>query len=289
MARRTQDGFVLVSVLGIMALLAALVGAASLLVRSAVDGARTSTDDLTLSALVRAGVELAAYQIYVLKLPTESINAQQVRFDAGIVTLFVADESSKIDLNGASSEFLAAAYQGSGLSTLSGRSFAARVVDWRDENDQPSPGGAEAADYASAGLDYRPQNDAFRSVDDLQWLLGLTMPQANALARKFTVYNPDGKVNVLGATRDVLISLPEITAPTVDQILTIRSRQANTAAQDILALLQKQKEFVKVDAGPSFRIRIEARAGDVNFRSADVVITSSPNSESLYYILEWAE
>jgi general secretion pathway protein K len=159
--RSARDGFILIAVLSVMALFAAMVGAISLLVRSSVEAARLERDTLAVDALVRAGVELAAYQLFALRLPVESVDARQIRFDAGLVTLSVAAEGGKIDLNAADPEMLAGAYRSAQLGGLSPQAFAGRVVDWRDADDSRSEQGAEAADYAGAGLGYGPHNDAF--------------------------------------------------------------------------------------------------------------------------------
>lgn len=289
MQRRAREGFILVAVLGVLALLAGLVGAVSVLVRSAVDSARIVSDDLSLEGLVQAGIEIAGYQLYGLKLPFDRINAQQVRFDAGLVTLFVTDESGKIDLNGASPSVLAGAYRAVGLSTLPAAAFAARITDWRDEDDERTNGGAEAPEYEAAGLDYRPQNDAFRSVDELQWLLGLAPAQAAVLAPLMTVHNPDGKVNVLSASREVLLALPGLNPPTVDRILEIREKRTDAGAPDLMPLLPAQKDFVKLEPGPSYRVRIEARNRNARVKSVEVVLTPSRRRDALYYVVEWTE
>lgn len=289
MRRDSGAGFILVAVLGVTALIAALIGAVSLLVRSAVDGTRVGSDDLAFAGLTRAGIELAGYQLYGLKTPFETLDGQQVRLDTGVVTLFVKDESGRIDLNGADPALLAGLYRAAGLSALAPTSFASRVVDWRDPDDERSRGGAETADYATAGLDQRPQNDAFRSVDDLRWLLGLSLGHAAMLAKVSTVHNPEGKLNVLSASRDVLLALPGISPPAVDRILAMRRSPRNSLAQDVMSLLQTQQDLLKVEPGPSYRVRVEARLNSGRTKPVEVVLTLSQGGESLFYVVEWTE
>lgn len=289
MARRKREGFILVSVLSIVALLATLVGGMSMLARSAVGGAQGAGEELALRALARAGVELAAYQLYGLKLPLDQIDAQQVRLDAGTVTLFVTDESGKVDLNGAAPALLAAAYRAAGLSVLSPSAFAARVADWRDEDDERTAGGAEAADYRAAGLDYAPQNDEFRSVGDLRWLLGLQPEHVAALEPFMTVHNPDGKVNVLSAKREVLLALPGIDPAMAERILALRADRTEAGAANLRQLLQAQGEFIKLEPGPSYRLRVEARLRNGRVKSTEVVLAPSRKDDALYYVVEWIE
>ena len=95
-----KDGFILVAVLGIMALLLSLAGGTALLVRSAINGVHGTADDLKLEALVRAGIDLAGHELFDLKLPTARIRDQRIDLDGGTITLFASDESGLIDLNG---------------------------------------------------------------------------------------------------------------------------------------------------------------------------------------------
>lgn len=289
MRRQAREGFILISVLGVMALLAALVGALSMMVRPAVERARAGGEDLALTALVRAGVELAGYQLYGLKLPANQIDAQQVRLDAGVLALSVTDESGKIDLNGSDPAFLAGAYRAAGLSALPPSSFAARVIDWRDEDDERSAGGAEAPDYTAAGLNHRPQNDAFRSVDELGWLQGLLPAHVAALAPLVTVHNPDGKLNVLSASREALLAVPGVSATLVDRVMALRQKPDNAGATEILSLLQAQQAFVKVEPGPSYRVRIEARHAGSRVKTVEAVLAPSQSSDALYYVVGWTE
>ena len=289
MRRPAHDGFILVSVLGVMALLAGLVGAISMSVRPILERARAGGEDLALTALVQAGVELAGYQLYGLKLPADQIDSQQVRLDSGLVTLFVIDESGKVDLNGSDPALLAGLYRAAGLSGLSPASFAARVTDWRDQDDERAAGGAEAADYKAAGLDHRPQNDAFRSVEELGWPEWLFPEQVAALSPLVTVHNPDGKLNVLSASREALLALPAISAATVERVMVMRRKPGEGTAAEILSLLQPQQAVVKVEPGPSFRIRIEARHRNSRSRSVEVVLTPSHGADALYFVVDWRE
>jgi hypothetical protein len=59
------------------------------------------------------------------------------------------------------------------------------IADWVDKDDDPRPGGgAEAKQYADAGLPYRPPNAPIESLDDLRLVQGMT-PEIFAAARPF--------------------------------------------------------------------------------------------------------
>ncbi len=77
--RDGRGGFILVAVLGVMALLASLLGGTTVLVRAAFEGVQAKSDDLALDGLVQAGLDLAAYELYGLKLAPAQIDGQEIR------------------------------------------------------------------------------------------------------------------------------------------------------------------------------------------------------------------
>ena len=103
------------------------------------------------------------------------------------ISVSVQRERDRIDLNAAGSGTLAACFLGAGFSPETARSMASRVIDWRDADDVPGPGGAEEADYHAAGLHYGPRNGPFESVAELRQVLGLDNLRSSVL-RLFTVY-----------------------------------------------------------------------------------------------------
>lgn len=289
MRRFGGDGFILIAVLSVMALFAAMIGAVSMLVRSNVEAARLDHDGLIVDALIRAGVELAGYQLFALRLPAESVDTRQIRLDAGVVTLSVAAEGGKIDLNAANPELLAGAYRSARLRGLSPQAFAGRVVDWRDADDSRSEQGAEAADYSAAGLSYPPQNGAFRTIDDLQWLPGVSAADVAALTPLVTVHNPAGALALYDAPRGVLLALPGVAEPTVDRILALRQRRNESTQSEIMRILSEQQNFVTAEAGPSYSVGIEIRRRDGFVKRVGAVLTASASEDALFYVVDWVE
>lgn len=75
------------------------------------------------------------------------------------------DEASKLNLNTATVEMLQA---------LPGMTpeLAAAIVDWRDEDDEPSENGAESETYGMRTPGYASKNAPFHSVEELRYLEG---------------------------------------------------------------------------------------------------------------------
>lgn len=76
------------------------------------------------------------------------------------------DENAKLNLNTASAEM---------LEFLPGMTpaLAAAIVDWRDNNTEPSPNGAEDETYQRLGTPYRCKNAPFDSLDELRLVFGM--------------------------------------------------------------------------------------------------------------------
>jgi general secretion pathway protein K len=166
--------------------------------------------------------------------------------------------------------------------------FASRVLDWRDPDDELSYGGAEAAEYGSAGLNYRPQNDAFRSVDDLQWLLGMSATDVQALAPLLTVYNPTGTIALFETSHAVLLAT-DVSARVADRIMALSSRRTEQAIAEMNELVSDQQEWVRAEAGPSYSVTVEVRRNDGSVRVIRAVLTASASPEKLYYVVDWQE
>jgi general secretion pathway protein K len=287
MTRSSRGGFVMVAVLGILVLFAGLLGALTLLVRTGVDSARIVVDDLEADALTRAGLELSAYQLFVLKQPAGGLNGQQVRLDSGTVTVEVASETGRIDLNHSDPALIASAYAASGLKGMPPEAFAAVVTDWRDVDSDLQPLGAETGDYQSAGLDWGPQNDDFRSVDELQWLPGVKRADVVVLARYFTVANPVGTVNLFDAPREVLAALPKIRPGLVERIIRLRANRTEQTAARLMELVPEQQAFVSTDAGTSFRLRLAIRPDRAPPRTIAAVIVADGTGKAPYRVVSW--
>jgi competence ComEA-like helix-hairpin-helix protein len=87
--------------------------------------------------------------------------------EGGGVQYGVSDEESRLNVNTASVN---------ALTNLTGLTsdIAAAIVDWRDEDNAVSPGGAEAEYYASLQPPYRPRNGPFQTLRELLMVRGVT-------------------------------------------------------------------------------------------------------------------
>jgi competence ComEA-like helix-hairpin-helix protein len=87
--------------------------------------------------------------------------------EGGGVIYGVSDEESRLNVNAASSEE---------LMKLDGMTpdVAAAIVDWRDQDNMASPGGAELDYYASLAPPYQPRNGPFQTLRELLMVRGVS-------------------------------------------------------------------------------------------------------------------
>ncbi|GLK79463.1 general secretion pathway protein GspK [Methylopila turkensis] len=283
--RRGEGGFVLVSALAVLAVLAGLVVGAGALARSSAAGAIAAKETLARDALANAGLELAAYQIFVLRRAPHEVSARRIRLDGGTVEVSVASESGKVDLNGADKDLLAGLWRSVGLGTLSPEAFAARIMDWRDADDQAAKEGAERPAYQAAGRD-GPADAPFQDADDLRHVLGVGVEGARALKRFVTVANPEGRVAALAAPLEVLRALPKVDGPTLAAVLRLQRSGGEDRAKALQAALQGKGVAAKAAFGPSFAVTVRSDDG-VRPRVDRYVLMRSSAPDRLYDVIDF--
>ncbi|UOM34660.1 type II secretion system protein GspK [Acuticoccus sp. I52.16.1] len=276
-----EGGFVLVAVLVVLALMAGVVGTASLAARGAAGSARLAADRLAADALVDGGVALAAYQLYGLGHRAADVDGQSVTFDDGTVVLGVVPETARIDLNAASAAMLAGLWR---ALARPGRAeaFAAAVTAWRATPADPS--GAEPADDVD-GAAGDTRHGPFQSVAALVSVAGVTSEDVAAMAPYLTVFNPSGTIDPRAAPRAVLASLPGVTAATVDAIVALRAGEGDIVAR-IRAIAPAAAGHLGLEAR-AYRLRVTARHRALGPTTVEAVITRGARRGALYHVLDW--
>ena len=149
-------------------------------------------------------------------------------FEGVPVRVVIRDESAKIDINTANDALLRGLFASAGLPEEDAAHLVDAVLDWRDPDSLKRANGAEEEDYRAAGLAYKPANEPFQAIEELQLVLGMRPDLYRRIAPSITVFSRQAGINVHLASRDVLLALPGVTAEQVDQY--IASREASRAA-----------------------------------------------------------
>ena len=249
---RNSDGYITLAVLVMVGVLAAIVTSMLMVSRPALGLARIGADEAAADGLLQGGVTAAGFLLVGAKRDIESVDGLTLRFRAGTVRLTAADEGGRINLNLAPPELLAGLYVAVGGTSLDPVSFAGRVSDWRDDDVEPSQGGAEAAEYESEGLGYRPANRPFRSVAELRLLLGLSRSDLNRLEPLLTVHSGQATIDPMSASATVLRAIPNIQRTEVESL--IGARRNNVTREQISALIARHAQYFSAAASGAFRV-----------------------------------
>jgi general secretion pathway protein K len=285
-AGRGSRGLALVSVLWITALLALL--AASLTSSSRTESrlARNQIENAKAEALADAGVHRAALGLLQFD-PERAWQADRrtrvMRLGEGEVRITIEDEDAKIDLNGAPVELLAGLFRAVGLDEEAALTFADRIADFRDGDDEPRPLGAEAADYAAAGLPYGPKNAPFVSLSELLQVLGMTEELYELVKPHLTVFSGGEGLDPLRASPTVLLAIPGMT-PDIAQAIATAGADVDPFALMSDDLLFEIETYFLFSREIVFLVRAEGRSagGGVFVREAVIELTGADPPFNVY-------
>lgn len=273
---RRERGIALLAVLWVVALLSVMAldvlaaarreagVAADGAIRARLDAAADAGIALGIHALLQAAAEPGARGTAARFRPGAPPLEESV---AGVsLSIAITDESGRIDLNLAEPPLLIRLFEALDLPRPRAEALAAAIQDWSDQDDVPGArGGAEAPAYRAAGLPVPPRNGAFRSVDELRHVLGMTPELFARVAPAVTVHGqremPDR----------------ETAAP-----LVLRALGAGGRA----ALPARRPEEATALAGRAFRIEVEARLPDGVRRRGAVVRLTGDRSDP-YWVHEY--
>jgi len=210
-AKRTDGGFVLVSVLWLLALLTVVtfvllttirldVRTTGQLVRHA--EAEALADGLMRLVALRLG-DRTRRPLTAAGIPTDGTAVVCVHDDA-TVEIAVSDVGGLVDLNAAPVNVLEWLLLGLGLAPDNAAALATAIVDFRDADDVPGVRGAESAAYRAAGLAHGPKNGPFETVTELDQVLGMSPGLLERLRPLITVYSRQPGVDPTVAPRAIL-------------------------------------------------------------------------------------
>lgn len=108
------------------------------------------------------------------------------------MTVSVQDEDGKFDLNDADADTLSPLFESVGVDSRTATVLADRIVEWRTDktsDDAHTLHGGTDADYAAAGVPWRPRHNDFQSVAEVQLVLGMTPALYQKIRPALTVYS----------------------------------------------------------------------------------------------------
>lgn len=292
--RHSQSGYILVAVLGVMLLLTGLLAAGSVLVRSALDTAKIGSTDVPMAGLTQGGLELTAYQLFVIDAAPAAVDGRRIKFGGGTIASHIDDEGAKADLNASDPKLLLAVFHAVGLDGRIADALLAHVIEMRGPDRNPRPEGTPSTPAVNAAVTSPPtgakkMSRGFQSIDQLADFPGLPPADVRALGHLLTVYNPDGKINVRSASPAMLSAVPGLSEPAVANILKRRDDAPKKEIEGLLAMAGAAQPFLKTSFGPVFTVRVDASSGQGRKKSINAVVAASKSPNTPYYVLDFWE
>jgi general secretion pathway protein K len=286
---RDRDGFILITVLWILLMLATLTTIYAVYLSNSALALAANDIDVEKNMLVSAGLELTAYHLAVAEKAQKDARPTHGQFrirlgGANLAVSFVS-EAARVDLNEAEKPLLA------GLFTVLGagqnaESYADRVIGWRTE---PKDGtqDSEANLYRAAGLPYSPRGGPFAHVNEL-WLLQGMPPALIERALPFvTIYSGRPAVNILDAAPQVLAALPGMTDDRLDALLN-RRENLTLAPRNAADLLGTENAAATTEGSDAFRVNVRVRFDDSRNTHSEAVILMG-SEDVPYHVLSWQD
>jgi general secretion pathway protein K len=255
-------GIALISVVWITGLLAVMAASFASSTRTQARLAHNQEQNAKAEALADAGVHRAVFKLLDFD-PETAWRADGTVYafslGEGDVQVVIEDEDGKIDLNGAPLQLLTGLFVAQGLAEQHAQLMADRIGDFRDEDSEAEPLGAEDEAYLGAGLAQGAADRPFATESELLRVLGITQHLYEQIRPYVTVYSGSEGIDPTRAPRPVLEALPGMTPPVVEALLTAGREVDPFSVIEDQALLADLEEYIVPSRELVFTIRALGR------------------------------
>lgn len=182
----SRTGYVLLAVISVLGIAAALAALTITQARNDAAIMRTAVDSTRMRISIEAGISRA---VFLLGGPDGfRADGRALRFelDGLRVQTRLVDDRGMIALNTADQNLISRVIEQLTPTGTDFATIAAAILDWRDANDTPRTGGAEAAAYLTQDLPL-PGNRPFVHVAELRLVMGMSDELYAAIAPVFSV------------------------------------------------------------------------------------------------------
>lgn len=189
-ANAPDGGFVLITVLFVLAFLSLAAATASRAIQTRLALARNAIENAHAEASADSGIALGALRVATPARDRPAFEREPARCrleDGTTLALAFEDEAGKVDINLAGEELLTALLAGLGLPAGEARARAEAVADYRDADSAARRLGAESEAYAALSLP-PPKNAPFDTIAELARVAGFDVALTERLAPYVTVH-----------------------------------------------------------------------------------------------------
>jgi general secretion pathway protein K len=170
------------------------------------------------------------------------------------------DECGKVDLNTAWGDLLRGIVE-SHAAEIGVPAPSTAILDWRDPDSRPGPGGAEDADYRAAGRAHGARNGPFDSIAELQQVLGVPAPLMASIRDDVTVDCLNAGVDPLVASEAVVAAIPTVDADSRRAFAEARQRYIEAGAVGPEPRLAGGGRYVAPSSGLAVEVEAIAEGG----------------------------
>ncbi|MEP3244230.1 MAG: hypothetical protein ABJN40_20135 [Sneathiella sp.] len=223
---KSEKGFVLVSVLWVIALISLISLSISSSVQNNAKITRNYLNSVQAEHIANAGAQIAIYKLLNRRRNENTgFHKQIVTYHGSQIEMEIIDEAGKIDLNSASTTLLEKLFISSGASRERSLALIDTLLDWRDKDSTARPNGAEHTSYSSnhtASI----KNSKLEYKEELAHILGISSKLYQKLSPHITVLSNKRGVDPSNSSRKTLEILVS-DATNLEEISLTNNNQSN--------------------------------------------------------------
>jgi general secretion pathway protein K len=164
---------------------------------------------------------------------------------------------------------------------------AAAILDWRDSDELTRINGAEKKQYQDAGLHYSPRNQSFKTLEELQMVLGMDEATLKWLEPLVTVYSDAPQVDLQLASKEVLQLMPGVDTGLIDSYITARVESAKNNLPAPPSPLNPEQSAVTAEV-TVLTIVSEVRYDDQSTALVNAIVKKAEGMQSTpFEVLRW--
>lgn len=240
--------------------------------------------------LAEAAIQHAIYDLVnqETEMADAVISGNAVSFEfAGVeVSYRIEDENGKVDINQAPPELFTSLLISQEVGDEQAKVLSDQLLDWRDENDLRLLDGAEAPEYLAAGRTRLPANAPFRSIGELQQLLGMEPGLYARLAPLVTVHGNNDKINPEYAPEGVLKALPGVDPGELEEFINYRKTLSPEIISPAFPELTGVESWLDDESGPVYTVYGTAALPSGAFASRRTIVWIHSFGDRTHYVLE---
>jgi general secretion pathway protein K len=217
-----------------------------------------------------------------------------LKFPAGEVEVWVADEAGKINLNQAKENILLKLFMVLNFSEIKSRTMVDSIIDWRTRGEQPRPYGAKSSYYLLFEPPYVSKNSRFETVEELAWVRGFENSSIIPKLTDFLTVQATGPAININTAPPQVLRAAGFSDDSVATIIMARQQGSLKNLQEIGALLPDpllaQRQQFSFVSSLFFTIKSKGMVNNGKGPyTTKVIVRLQPNHASPWSFVSWMD